>query len=61
MSTKGFLYAIGERVRLNRGGPEMLVVDLDLARSTIVAAWKKGDAVSEREFHVNMIRSTETR
>lgn len=52
---KGTLHPIGSRVRLNSDGPDMLIVDLDPERSTAVAAWKDGDAVSEREFHVDML------
>lgn len=56
MNTKGTLYTIGERVRLRSGGPEMLIVDMDPARSSVIAAWKSGDAVSERSFEVAALR-----
>lgn len=52
MMQKGTCYVIGERVRLRSGGLEMLVVDMDPRRSDIVAAWKDGNAVSERHFEV---------
>lgn len=51
----GTLYPIGARVRLNSGGPDMLIVDMDEARGTRVAAWQSGSAVSEREFKVEML------
>ena len=53
--TKGTIHPIGARVRLKSGGPEMLVVDLDTERSTRIAAWKDGAAVSEHEFKVEML------
>ena len=57
--TRGTLHPIGSHVRLNSGGPDMLIVDLDPERRTVVTAWKDGDAVSEREFHVDMLSAVE--
>jgi hypothetical protein len=37
----------------------MLVVDMDLQRGTRIAAWKDGDAVSEREFAVADLTTAE--
>lgn len=47
---RGTLHPIGTRVRVLGGGHEMLVVDLDPERNSVIAAWKSGDCVSEREF-----------
>jgi uncharacterized protein YodC (DUF2158 family) len=38
---------IGDRVRLNSGGPVMTVVDLG---ENVVAAWRDGQAVTEASF-----------
>lgn len=48
--TLGTIHPIGARVRLPGQSTEMLVVDMDIQRGTRTAAWKDGDAVSEREF-----------
>lgn len=41
----------GARVRhVNEGPVELLVVDIDRERGYSLAAWKTGDAVSERWF-----------
>lgn len=50
MTQLGKLHPIGAKVR--HDGKDMLIVDMDEARGTRVAAWKDGDAVSEREFKV---------
>lgn len=34
---------IGTRVRLASGGPEMLVVDIDLYRLRVLCAWPEGE------------------
>jgi hypothetical protein len=34
---------IGQRVRLNSGGPEMLVVDVGYGNRMVTAAWAKGE------------------
>ena len=40
---------IGDRVRLNGGGPLLLVVDL--ADNNVTAAWRDGSVVTEATFN----------
>jgi hypothetical protein len=53
----GTLHPIGAKVRHPDQNTDMLIVDMDEARGTRVAAWKDGDAVSEREFNVATLES----
>lgn len=59
MIQKGTCYVIGERVRLRSGGPTMLVVDMDPRRSYLIAAWKEGNAVSERHYEVASLEAVQ--
>lgn len=39
---------LGDLVRLNSGGPPMMVVDLD--GKNVTAAWRSGQKIEERTF-----------
>ena len=46
----GVFFPIGTKVRLASGGPEMLVVDVDVAGAKATCAWATGHSVGEHTF-----------
>ena len=51
----GYRVGIGDRVQLNSGGPEALVVDI-LADDRVCIAWRNGPVVQEQELSMRCIR-----